>query len=78
MKKQKLNLNKLKVESFVTNLDKKSSHTVQGGLISNEPLANCGGYVNPMQGTGIECGGGVSGRTDVTGCTTYYTEGYKC
>ena len=34
MKKQKLNLNTLKVESFVTDLEKGNSQTVKGGTAS--------------------------------------------
>lgn len=51
MKKQKLSLNSLKVESFVTNLDKKNSQTVNGGNGDVMPSGiQCGG-------TGIACPG---------------------
>lgn len=58
MKKEKLKLNDLKVKSFTTDLGEKTAHTIQGGLISNEPLANCGG-TGQAQLTGTGCPGGT-------------------
>lgn len=47
MKNKKLNLNELKVKSFVTDLEKSSANTAKGGL---ETWAPC--ITQPIQGVG--------------------------
>lgn len=67
MKKRKLNLNELRVNSFVTSNDDVNQETVKGGVI-NSCVPSCGTYTtmtipaSPLciyteQSCGIICGG---------------------
>ena len=47
MKKKKLNLNKLKVESFITDLKKENVDTVKAGRAAIQDSLNCSEFACP-------------------------------
>ena len=61
MSKKKLNLEELKVQSFITSLEGKMAHTIRGGEGDLDPTNEEGSECCAGGGTGGGCGGTAAG-----------------